>query len=150
MLCIGLAVGANAAVFALADALFLRPLDVPDADGLVTLASRPSDDDGRLSYQEFVDVRNEGRSFADLTALRPIRAGLAPSAQVQPEPRIGFVVTAGFFETVLGQDPGFRTDHRLTMRLDPSLAGYSPERTAQFYRTLPLWQQWCQASVPSA
>ena len=30
---IGLAIGANAAIFSLADALFLRPLDVPDPSG---------------------------------------------------------------------------------------------------------------------
>ncbi len=37
---------------------------------------------------------------------------------------------------VLVQHPGFSTDHRLTMRLDPSLVGYSPAQTEQFYRVL--------------
>jgi predicted permease len=31
---------------------------------------------------------------------------------------------------------GFRRDHVLTMRLDPSVAGYTPAQTAQFYRIL--------------
>jgi predicted permease len=31
---------------------------------------------------------------------------------------------------------GFRRDHVLTMRLDPSVAGYNPAQTAQFYQTL--------------
>jgi putative ABC transport system permease protein len=31
---------------------------------------------------------------------------------------------------------GFRRDHVLTMRLDPSVAGYTPAQTAQFYQTL--------------
>jgi predicted permease len=31
---------------------------------------------------------------------------------------------------------GFKRDHVLTMRLDPSVAGYNPAQTAQFYRTL--------------
>jgi predicted permease len=38
--------------------------------------------------------------------------------------------------SVLTADYGFRTDHRLTMRLDPTLTGYSPEQTQQFYTTL--------------
>jgi predicted permease len=99
VLSIGLAIGANAAIFSLADALFLRPLDVPDPSGLVTLATRPSADDGRLSYPEYIDIRETNRSFASLTALRPVRAGLARDSQTQPELKIGFAVTAGFFET---------------------------------------------------
>ena len=37
---------------------------------------------------------------------------------------------------VLNSDPGFSTDRRLTMRLDPRLAGYSLPRGEQFYREL--------------
>ncbi len=33
-------------------------------------------------------------------------------------------------------DPGYRTDHVLTMALDPSQTGYSPERTRAFYDQL--------------
>jgi predicted permease len=40
------------------------------------------------------------------------------------------------FSYALLQDPGFSTDHRVTMRLDPSLAGYSPDQTERFYRAL--------------
>ncbi|HYR89696.1 MAG TPA: ABC transporter permease [Terriglobia bacterium] len=36
----------------------------------------------------------------------------------------------------LNGDPGFRTDHRITIRLDPSLADYTSGQTEQFYRTL--------------
>jgi len=36
----------------------------------------------------------------------------------------------------LAANPGFSMDHRLTMRLDPEVAGYSPERAMQFYETL--------------
>jgi predicted permease len=40
------------------------------------------------------------------------------------------------FSYVMAQDPGFSTDNRLTMRLDPHMAGYTPERSEQFYREL--------------
>src|SRR5262249_1674851 len=37
---------------------------------------------------------------------------------------------------LLGGAHGFRRDHVLTMRLDPSVAGYTPAQTAQFYQAL--------------
>ncbi len=40
------------------------------------------------------------------------------------------------FGFLLSHNPGFRFDHRLTMSFDPSLIRYSPEQTAQFYKTL--------------
>ena len=118
---IGLAIGANAAIFSLADALFLRPLEVPDPFGVVTLATRPSTDDGRLSYPEYLDVRNGNRSFASLAAVRILRAGLARDAKTQPELKIGFATTADFFETfrvvpLLGR--GFRPDENQVPRRD--------------------------------
>ncbi len=96
---IGLAIGANAAIFSLADALFLRPLEVPDPLDVVTFATRPSTDDGRLSYPEYQDVRDSNRSFDSLAAVEVLRAGLARDVSTQPELRIGFAVTANFFET---------------------------------------------------
>src|SRR4030095_15707378 len=52
---IGLAIGSNAAIFSLADALFMAPLDVPDPSGLVTLGPRPWQDDGRHSLPDYAD-----------------------------------------------------------------------------------------------
>ena len=50
------------------------------------------------------------------------------------------LVLAGLFLRSIGGartiDPGFRVDRRLVVDTDPSLAGYSGERTATFYRTV--------------
>jgi predicted permease len=40
------------------------------------------------------------------------------------------------FTYKIDQDRGFRVDHRLTMRIDPTLAGYTLDQTDQIYKTL--------------
>ena len=40
------------------------------------------------------------------------------------------------FSFAVNHDHGFRLDHRLTMRIDPTLAGYTLDQTNQIYKTL--------------
>jgi hypothetical protein len=96
---IGLAVGANAAIFSLADALFLRPLDVPDPSGVVTLGTRPWQNDGRHSLPDYTDFRDANRSFASLAALRTVRAGISKATAAPTDLRVGFAVTSNFLAT---------------------------------------------------
>jgi predicted permease len=96
---IGLAIGANAAMFSLADALFLRPLAVPDPSSVVTVGTRPWADDGRLSYADYRDLRDASRSFVNLAAVRWVRAGVARDAASAAELKIGFAVSANFLRT---------------------------------------------------
>ena len=44
-------------------------------------------------------------------------------------------LSRGFSAALLG-DHGFRVDHRLTMRVDPSLLGYTPAQREQFHQAL--------------
>jgi putative ABC transport system permease protein len=50
------------------------------------------------------------------------------------------LIAAGMMQAgvrrTLTLDPGFRTDHLITMALDTSFAGYTPRQTHDFYRTL--------------
>ena len=45
------------------------------------------------------------------------------------------------FKSMLAIDPGFRTDHLMSMELDPSIVRYSPNRTHDFYRQLVIRAQ---------
>ena len=77
---IGLAIGANATIFSLSDALFLRPLAVADPASVATVGTRPRADDGRLSYADYRDFRDATRSFTNLAAVRTVLLLESPPA----------------------------------------------------------------------
>src|ERR1700746_1043316 len=73
VLSLALGIGANCAVFSLADALLLRPLPVPDPDAIVTVsADQPvlSAGVGALSYPDYRDLREKTSSFTGVAALQ--------------------------------------------------------------------------------
>ena len=66
MLSIAVGVGANAAMFSVADGLVLRPLPVTAPSRIVTITATSSALGFRntaLSYPEYVDIRDQSRSF---------------------------------------------------------------------------------------
>ena len=71
---LALAIGANAVVFSVLNALVLRPLNVPDANSLYALW-RPADGDAHQSYPDYLDLRERNRSFEDLIAYNMDEAG---------------------------------------------------------------------------
>jgi predicted permease len=75
ILTLALAIGANAVVFSVMNALILRPLNVPDARNLYALW-RPSDADAHQSYPDYLDLRDRNRSFDGLAAYNIAQAGL--------------------------------------------------------------------------
>ena len=95
---IAIGVGANAAMFSLADGLVLRPLPVPRADQVVSVsATAPRANEtffltnNRLSYLDYVDLRDRAQSFAGLAAytvtLRELRDGARPGRAEQARAR---------------------------------------------------------------
>jgi len=114
ILSIALAIGANSAIFSLADGLLLRPPAIPDASRVVSIRARtPSGNFGNLSYADFVDFRDKSRSFDGLIAYDLVPAGFAKDAEMQPQLKTGYLVSGNFFN-VLGVAPHlgrpFRTD----------------------------------------
>ncbi len=104
-LSLALGIGANSAIFSLADALLLRPLPVPDPGEVVTVSTNTPDNPfGGTSFPDYRDFRQQSQSFDGLAGYRPYTLGLAPSANVQPQMRLGFLVSDNFFQ-VLGIQP---------------------------------------------
>jgi predicted permease len=75
ILTLALAIGANAVVFAVLNALILRPLNVPRAESLFGI-SRWSDKSPYQSYPDYLDLRDHNRSFDGLAACNISQAGL--------------------------------------------------------------------------
>src|SRR5438270_3313977 len=108
VLSLALGIGANSAIFSLADALLLRPLAVHQPGSLVAVSTDPggeSDTMGGVSYADFRDFRDKAHSFDGLTAFNLSRVSLAKSANDSPHLRGALMVSENFFQ-VLGVEPG--------------------------------------------
>jgi MacB-like periplasmic core domain len=71
---LALAIGANALVFGVLNALILRPLNVPQAESLFVI--QHGSDGGWHSYPDYLDLRRRNRSFDDVAAWAISQAGL--------------------------------------------------------------------------
>src|SRR5580658_9514666 len=65
VLTLALAIGANALVFAVLNAFFLRPLNLPQAESLYAL-QRGNNTYITQSYPDYLDLRDRNRSFDSL------------------------------------------------------------------------------------
>ncbi len=69
-LSIALGIGANSAIFGLVDALWFRPLAVPKSGEIVRIFSVTGQDrEGRLSYPEYLDLKQQATSLRELVAI---------------------------------------------------------------------------------
>ncbi|MBC7895161.1 MAG: ABC transporter permease [Cytophagaceae bacterium] len=65
---LALGVGANTAIFSVVNGVVLQPLAYPDADRLVTLASTMGERSMEVSGPDFIDWREQARSFSGIAA----------------------------------------------------------------------------------
>jgi predicted permease len=111
-LSLALGIGANTAIFSLADALLLRPLPVHEPGSVVTVSTdRPGMTDGLggVSYPDYRDFRAKSQSFDGLVAMQFATVGMAKSARETPQLRMGLMVSDNFFQ-VLGVQPALGRD----------------------------------------
>ena len=71
---LALAIGANAVVFGILNALFLRPIDVPRAESLFGIQGNGGW--GYQSYPDYLDLRDRNHSFDGLAAFNIGSAGI--------------------------------------------------------------------------
>ena len=100
---LAVAIGANAVVFGVMDALILRPLNVPQAQSLYGI-ERGNDNAVNQSYPDYVDLRDRNRSFEDLAAYNVAPAGLDTGNN--PSGAWILEVTGNYFDA-LGVQPYF-------------------------------------------
>ncbi len=116
VLSLGIGIGANSAMFSLADALLLRPLPVLRPSEVVTVAARAQgyilDRLGLCSYRDYLDYRDQSKSFAGLVAYRLNTFGFSPAPDVLPQMKLGTLVTGNFFR-VMGVEPELGRSFRL-------------------------------------
>jgi predicted permease len=135
VLTLALGVGANTAIFSLVNSLLLKPLPVPNAEQIATLAPRESNGplQQALSWNEYQQVRAQsGRSFSDLFAYTLGLDGLTVQGQ-QPDRILTTYVSGNFFEG-LGLKPAAG---RLFLRSEGEVLGQDPVIVLSYE----YWQQ---------
>jgi predicted permease len=113
---LAIGIGANSAMFSLADGLILRPLPVPHPSEVVTVGFNASVSGfGSIvaSYRDYLDFRSSSKSFDGLVAFTNYSFGFSKGPDALPQLKMGMLVTGNFFG-VLGVAPelgrAFRDD----------------------------------------
>jgi predicted permease len=101
VLTLAMAIGANAVVFSVMNALIIRPLNVPRPEALYIIEHGP-DKSTVLSYPDYLDVRDRNRSFDRVAASNTFQAGLDTGGN--PSRAWGNEVSGNYFD-VLGLQP---------------------------------------------
>lgn len=96
-LSLGFGIGFNTAIYAVVDALLLRPLAVTEPERLVDLYTSSSDGDtySTSSLPDLLDYRAKNESFADIVAYSPMFGGVAQGDRARLT--LGEVVTGNYF-----------------------------------------------------
>jgi len=117
---LALGIGANSAMFSLADALVLRPLPVPHPSDLIVVQSQLRGEAiggvfqySGLSYPDFKDLRDWNKSYTGLTASQYSQFGFATEKDALPKMKFGELVSGDFFSVLdvpLSLGRAFRPD----------------------------------------
>ena len=114
ILSLALGIGANTAMFSYVDAVLLRPLPVPDSGRVVEIDSTSPDTRlGRISYADYVDLRDHTKTLQSLVCYDFFLAGIAAQVNQLPKYSLSAGVSSNFFsglgiQPVLGR--AFRTE----------------------------------------
>jgi putative ABC transport system permease protein len=104
---IALGIGANGAMFSLADELLLRPLPVRDPGSIVTISADAPDEGfqgGGVSYPNYRDLRDSTHAFDGFLAYHFSSVSFARSRDAARAMYLDMTVSGNFFD-VLGVSP---------------------------------------------
>lgn len=110
ILSLALGVGAVTVVFSLVDAVVLRPLDVPRAEGLVAL-HRVGGEDADISLPDAVALRRELRQLDAVSLVATDRAKAAAAALADRLDTAAFAATKRRSRHDLGHHPSIQPAH---------------------------------------
>jgi predicted permease len=96
---LALGIGANTAIFTVINTVLLRPLPYEKPDQLVVLTETVSERLAGVSYQNYVDWRNQNTVFENVSALRP-RESFNLTGAGESERLQGRLVSANFLSTL--------------------------------------------------
>ena len=105
---IAIGVGANAAMFSVADGLVFRPLPVPRAGEVVSIIGQARDvgfGNRRLSYPDYIDLRDRAKRFDNLVAYVFVSTSFTNRANEPAQRKVGFAVSGNFFEAMEVRPP---------------------------------------------
>jgi predicted permease len=105
-LSLALGIGANSAIFSLADALLLRPLPILEPSSVLDIGTNTPDNPfgNGVSYPNFRDLQSKSQSFEGMVAFQLSTLSVATSAQSLPQVVSGVIATDNFFQA-LGVQP---------------------------------------------
>ncbi|HVR42349.1 MAG TPA: ABC transporter permease [Thermoanaerobaculia bacterium] len=132
LLTLALGIGANGAIFALVDAVLLRPLPFPAPERLVMLwETTASSDRESVSPLNLIDWRDGSRAFENIAGFAPNVGGMVMAgADGTPEPVARQWSSAGIFD-VLGVKP---VAGRTFLRADDEQEGEVVVLSESFWR----------------
>ena len=135
---IAIGVGANAAMFSVADGLVFRPLPVPRAGEVVSIVGQARDTgfgNRRVSYPDYVDLRDRSKSFKDLVAYTIVITSFTTRADEPAQRKVGMTVSGNFFDAMEVRPPlgrGLRRDEDEVPGRNPVVVLDHDEWTQQF------------------
>ncbi|NDQ55959.1 MAG: ABC transporter permease [Acidipila sp.] len=98
VLTLALGIGANTAIFSVVNAVLLRPLPYPEPNRLVFLRETLRESTSSVAYPNFLDWREQSRTFASMGASRVDSFNLTQSGEAERLP--GRMISAGWLETI--------------------------------------------------
>ncbi|MGB7921789.1 MAG: ABC transporter permease [Pyrinomonadaceae bacterium] len=100
VLTLAFGIGANSAIFSGVSAIVLRPMPVEEPERLVSLFEVHSDQEGydSFSYPDYVEYRDQSRSFEGILGYRLVQAAL--SSNDQNDTIWGELVTGNYFDVL--------------------------------------------------